>query len=326
MHFCLCKSLLALWAVLPAAISFEFVNPSSHGSQSSFSQGSAYAEHSVLQVRWTAPYSDQDATVALFQVNTSSTLASSKSPDTIGDLEYLAGESRSISLYPCTYVRTNPDIYSSTEGQAYDRTSRQWIVVTNKDLSVSNVFVMMLFVTGATEASDMTVYFNITGTDSDSDSDSASTSTSSASGSATTKAELSPTSTDSTPSASTTASDAASQSSSDMNASAKIGLGVGIPAAAIVGVLATWLVFRRSRAPTPQVREGQPQEDKVMPVGFDGSTGATSRPASNVMAHGPASSTRGSGPLSSTDIRPTVYEAHNEPANVSELYAPTYRS
>lgn len=321
------KSLLALWAVLPATISFEFVNPASHGSQSSFSQDSVYTEHSVLQIRWTSPYSDQDATVGLFQVNTSSTLASSKSPQTIGDIEYLAGESRSISLHPCIYVRTRPDIYPSTEGQAYDRTSRQWIVVTNKDLSVSNVFVMMLFVTGATSASDMTVYFNITSDDSDSastDDSSTSTSGSSASSSATTRAQLSPTLPVSNPSASTTASDAASQSSSDMNSSAKIGLGVGIPAAAIVGVLATWLVFRRRRAPTAQGGEEQPQEDKVVPMGVDGATGATSRPVSKALSHGPPSSTHGSVPLPSTHTGPAVYEASNEPANVSELYAPTY--
>ncbi|KAJ0115067.1 hypothetical protein J7T55_001476 [Diaporthe amygdali] len=297
------RSLLALWAVLPATISFEFVNPASHGSQSSFSQGSVYTEHSVLQIRWTSPYSDQDATVGLFQVNTSSTLASSTSPQTIGDIEYLA------------------------EGQAYDRTSRQWIVVTNKDLSVSNVFVMMLFVTEATSASDMTVYFNITSPDSDSastDDSSTSTSASSASSSATTRAQLSPTLTVSNPSASTTASDAASQSSSDMNSSAKIGLGVGIPAAAIVGVLATWLVFRRRRAPTAKGCEEQPQEDKVVPMVVDEATGATSRPASKAMSYGPASSTHGSVPLPSTHTGPTVYEASNEPANVSELYAPTY--
>lgn len=202
--------------------------------------------------------------------------------------------------------------------------------MTNKDLSVSNVFVMMLFVTGATNASDMTVYFNITSPDSDSastDDSSTSTSTSNASGSATTRAQLSPTQTVSNPSASTTASDAASQSSSDMNSSAKIGLGVGIPAAAIVGVLATWLVFRRRRAPTAQVSEEKPQEDKVVPMGVDGAneaTGATSRPVSKATSHAPASSTHGSVLLPSTHIGPTVYEASNEPANISELYAPTY--
>ncbi|KAG8156474.1 hypothetical protein KVR01_013708 [Diaporthe batatas] len=288
MRFCVRKSLVALWAVLPTAISFEFVNPSSHGSQSSFSQGSAYPEHSVLQV------------------NTSSTLASSKSPVTIGDLEYIA------------------------EGQAFDRTSRQWIVVTNKDLSVSNVFVMMLFFTGATTASDMTVYFNITAASSDtvptSTSD-ASTSAPSASSSAATKAQLSPTTTVSDPPAGVTASNSnsATPSSSDLNASAKIGLGVGIPAAAVVGVLATWLILRRKRAPAAQGHKGQHQQDTVMPMGTHGLTGPTSRPVSKATTYGPASITNGSVRRPNTATGTMVYEASNEPANVSELYAPTYR-
>lgn len=188
----------------------------------------------------------------------------------------------------------------------------------------------MLFVTGATDASDMTVYFNITPATSDSASSTSMTSTSSASSSATTKAELSPTSSVSYPSASTTASAAASQSSSDLNASAKIGLGVGIPAAAIVGVLASWLVFRRRRAPIAQGHQEQPQEqpqeDQVMPMGLNGFTGGEYRPASKAMTYGPAPSTCGSVPLPSTDTVSAMYEASNKPATVSELYAPTYRS
>lgn len=108
-----CNLLLALFCALPpATFAFLFVNPASHGGQTSFSQNPVYAEKSILEVQWTSAAEDQDATVALFQVDISRTRATDVSPWTIGDLEYIAGEFHSMLCYSSVPYMCNTMIYT----------------------------------------------------------------------------------------------------------------------------------------------------------------------------------------------------------------------
>lgn len=87
-----CGLILTFGSILTPTLAFNFVNPASHGGQSSFTQNSVYAEKSILEIQWTEPETWQDATVALYQVDITKTSATDVSPSTIGDLEYIAGE------------------------------------------------------------------------------------------------------------------------------------------------------------------------------------------------------------------------------------------
>lgn len=78
--------------IQPVTATYSFINPASHGGQTSFANNNVYAEKAILEVQWTVGATDEDATVVLWQVNTTSTTASnSDEPEFIGDLEYLAG-------------------------------------------------------------------------------------------------------------------------------------------------------------------------------------------------------------------------------------------
>lgn len=103
-----CNLLLALGAIPPAALAYTFVNPAIHGGQTSFAHNTVYEEKSVLEVQWTQGETDEDATVALWQVNQSTSLSA---PETIGDLEYIAGEFQAIMLHMLTYVEIHTDAY-----------------------------------------------------------------------------------------------------------------------------------------------------------------------------------------------------------------------
>lgn len=83
----------ALSVLLPATLAFTFVNPASSGGQTSFSKNLVYQENSALRVEWTIGETDQDATVALYQIDLRTSLPTDTVPETLGDLEYVAGKS-----------------------------------------------------------------------------------------------------------------------------------------------------------------------------------------------------------------------------------------
>lgn len=99
-----CSLLSVLGTLCTIVRAYSFINPASYGGQTSFSQNAVYAEKSILQIQWTVGTTDQDATVVLFQVNTSTTLASDDSPDVIGGLEYIAGKLHFARLRMCDPV------------------------------------------------------------------------------------------------------------------------------------------------------------------------------------------------------------------------------
>lgn len=94
------KLFLALSSILPATLGFTFVNPASSGGQTSFSKNLVYQENSPLRVEWTVGETDQDATVALFQIDLRTSLPTDAIPETLGDLEYVAGKALPIPLWP----------------------------------------------------------------------------------------------------------------------------------------------------------------------------------------------------------------------------------
>lgn len=87
------KLFLALCSVAPVSLAFTFVNPASHGGQTSFAKNIVYAEKSKVQVEWTVGDDGQDATVVLWQVDPRTSLPTDDIPETLGDLEYIAGMS-----------------------------------------------------------------------------------------------------------------------------------------------------------------------------------------------------------------------------------------
>ncbi|POS80913.1 hypothetical protein DHEL01_v200680 [Diaporthe helianthi] len=297
------KLVLALCSVSPVALAFTFVSPASHGGQTSFTKNIVYTEKSKVQIEWTVGDDGQDATVVLWQVDLRTSLATDDIPETLGDLEYIA------------------------EGQAFDRNTRNWIVTTEKDLTTSPVFMMTIFVTGATTSDDNSVYFNISSADPSKDSVSASdTIPASIPNSSSVPSPATTALASGLPSASSTA-----ESSPALSSPATIGLGVAIPAAAILGIGAGWLAFRRGKpqgSPPPPASLLVPsQEDKS--EGFRGPSVASpkSQAASSITAYGPPPGVPAYGPPSNAptykpEFSEPVYEASSETVGPSELYTP----
>lgn len=100
MRLSIWKLFLALSSILPATLAFTFVNPASSGGQTSFTKNLVYQENSALRVEWTIGETDQDATVALYQIDLRTSLPTDAVPETLGDMEYVAGKSLPILLYP----------------------------------------------------------------------------------------------------------------------------------------------------------------------------------------------------------------------------------
>lgn len=185
---------------------------------------------------------------------------------------------------------------------------------------------MTIFVTGATTSDDNSVYFNISSADS-----------SASSVSAIDTAPISPPNASSVPGPATTApasglpsASPTSESSPASDSSAMIGLGVAIPAAAILGIGAGWLAFRRGKtkgSPSPASVVAPSKEDKSEE--FRGSSAVSPKPhaTSSAIAYGhppsaPAYGPPSSAPMYKPEFDAPVYEASNETVAPSELYTP----
>ncbi|KKA24062.1 hypothetical protein T310_1874 [Rasamsonia emersonii CBS 393.64] len=122
-------------------------------------------------------------------------------------------------------------------------TSYEWTIGTSKNLSESNVF-FEIFISGQTEPSAVSHYFNLTkaaGLDSE-----PSTTTSGTSVPSTTSTSILLTNTTSSTATTTraTSSPTVAATSSGLSTSAKAGIGVGISLAVIAGCLAGFFLFR----------------------------------------------------------------------------------
>lgn len=150
-------------------------------------------------------------------------------------------------------------IWLLTGGDGYNITSFPWTVTTSKDLTTSNMFFMSLYKTGATSPDDWTVYFNISSPSSGVSTSTTLTSATTSSASSTT----SPTSETTSPARETTSASSSNTGASQggFDTGAKVGIGIGIPVAAVLGIAAGWLIFRKRKSPGGST-DHPPQENK----------------------------------------------------------------
>ncbi|OBT48160.1 hypothetical protein VE00_01073 [Pseudogymnoascus sp. WSF 3629] len=141
-----------------------------------------------------------------------------------------------------------------TQNAAGDIGSFSWTVQTNKDLSVSNMFYLCLFVEGESASAANSHYFNITGTaasaivqlTSTTQSTSSTETTSSTHTTSSTIADT-PTPTSAAESTSTSSTDVVSPPPAGMSVGVKAGIGIGIAAAITSGIIAGWFIFGRRK-------------------------------------------------------------------------------
>ncbi|KAI3395443.1 hypothetical protein diail_1306 [Diaporthe ilicicola] len=195
-----------------------FVNPPNMATWHDFTDNPVYVEGSTVNLVWEAP-SDIATSVTMFQANLTDGFVIGR------DFEYVTKS-------------------------VVNATDFQWRVGTSRDTTVSNVFLLSIYVEGGTDVMATSHYFNIS-----SKSVKSTTTTSSSILSTTTSSSISvpsgsTSSTESllsapTSTASTTTPPTAN--SNGLDKEAIIGMGVAIPCAVIIGAAAGWFFFGRRR-------------------------------------------------------------------------------
>ncbi|KAK2753843.1 hypothetical protein FQN55_000207 [Onygenales sp. PD_40] len=141
--------------------------------------------------------------------------------------------------------------------------STEWTVRTTKDLKVSNLFFLSIFLEGETGAQSNSHYFNISVPKSDADA----TTTTSVSKSASATISIDSTSTSTPTSASQSSPSPPSSPSIELGTGAKVGIGIGAAAALALGVMIGWLLFGRKKKQTGQVSTGLGLSGRYYDVG-----------------------------------------------------------
>lgn len=162
-----------------------------------------------------------------------------------------------ITLFPCfdsrsPDIRPDPNRFLSSSHHAPSPVSRGSCGVRisrhgvhQPTLSVSNMFFLSIFKEGQDNADANSHYFNLT---TNSEARPTAASEGSTSASRITRITLTSTSTtDPTPNPAETSNAPSSGSSGGLDSSAKIRIGVAIPAAAVLGAIASYLIFRRRK-------------------------------------------------------------------------------
>ncbi|KAK3294557.1 uncharacterized protein B0H64DRAFT_190184 [Chaetomium fimeti] len=210
------RPLRFLTAFLPCVLAdMDFINPPPFGAVGDVSKNPTYVIGSVVEVAWTPGGEGKQTSLTLWQLNATTA-------EFFGSMQYVTRKVVDVSTFT-------------------------WIVATTKDLSVSNMFFLSIFEEGKANADANSHYFNLTR-----NSDTRPTAAE-ASSSASSETRIAPTSTSATVPAETTTDPAAtssapsSESPSGLDSGAKIGIGVAIPCAAILGVVAGYLIFRRRK-------------------------------------------------------------------------------
>ncbi|KAH6856330.1 hypothetical protein B0I37DRAFT_351402 [Chaetomium sp. MPI-CAGE-AT-0009] len=207
-----------LTALVPCVLAdMEFINPPPFGAVGDVSKNPTYVIGSVVEVAWTPGGEGKQTSLTLWQLNATTA-------EFFGPMQYITRKVVDVSTFT-------------------------WIVATTKDLSVSNMFFLSIFEEGKANADSNSHYFNLT-RNSDTGPTAAEVTTSASSSTG----RISPTSTSATVPAAETTSDPAATSSAlsaespgGLDSGAKIGIGVAIPCAAILGVIAGYLIFRRRK-------------------------------------------------------------------------------
>ncbi|KAF2799744.1 hypothetical protein K505DRAFT_404462 [Melanomma pulvis-pyrius CBS 109.77] len=191
----------------------DFINPPPFGEKTDFSQNPIYNEGSKLKVVWTQPEKGQPVTLTLTQLN---------------GTEW---------MLPMEYLTQS----------VVDRTSYEWLVVTGKNLTESNMFFFCIFREGSTSADANSHYFNITPkavAPAPSSSASPSSTTISISVSSST---LTPSASPTAPPSNVSSTTSVPTPSGGLTTGAKVGLGVGIPIAMTLGLAAGFFLFKHYR-------------------------------------------------------------------------------
>jgi len=208
-------SLLALVA-RPAVSEVAFVYPPAFVPTTDFSSNIVMVEGDFKVIQWTNVSNPNNAriSVTMFQLN---------GTQFFGDAEYV------------------------TQNAAPDTLSAPWTVNTAKNLTVSPMFYLNLFLEGETTSLINSHYFNITAASTTATS-SSTTSSSTSSQTSTSSSQSSTSSTSGSPATATpTTSPPVIVTSSGLSPGAKAGIAVGVIGAALLGVLAGWLILGRRR-------------------------------------------------------------------------------
>ncbi|KAL1861689.1 hypothetical protein Daus18300_008657 [Diaporthe australafricana] len=185
-----------------------------------FSDNVVYVKGASVNIVWQAPQNIATS-VTLYQANLTD-------GNVIGDFEYIT-----------------KSVVNATEFQ--------WRVITDKDLALSNVFLLSIYIEGGTVVEASSHYFNISSKSVDSTTTTGSSILSSTTSSSTTSSSVSvdvPTSTESSLSTSTSTDSTTTPSTASSNGVSKgamIGMGVAIPCAIILGLAVGWFFFGRRR-------------------------------------------------------------------------------
>ncbi|KAH8589031.1 hypothetical protein B0O99DRAFT_692908 [Bisporella sp. PMI_857] len=204
-------SLLALLA-RPAISDVAFIYPPAFESTTNFSSNIVMVEGEFKVIQWMDVPNPSNAriSVTMFQLN---------GTQFFGNAEYV------------------------TQNAAPDTLSTPWTVNTKKNLTVSPMFYFNLFLEGETTSLTNSHYFNITARSTTP----TTSSTSSTTDSASTSASSYQTSTSPSPATTTPSTSPPVVISSGLGTGAKVSIGVGVVGAALLGVLAGWLILGRRR-------------------------------------------------------------------------------
>lgn len=225
---------VSLLSVLTTVVlGIEFINPPPFETTDlppDFSLNPVYVKGSILTIRWTAGPPENNTSLTLYQLNGTQPL---------GPFEYLTR-----MLTPCLhYLLTCPYLILTcvTDDISPSVLTLAWTVQTTKDLTLSSMFSLFLFLEGATSPEANTYYFNITNKEVASPTFKDSSSTTITTGS--TSATVTESTTPAPISASTTP--ILIPVSGGLSTGAKVGLGIGIPAVALLGFCVGWFIFSR---------------------------------------------------------------------------------
>ncbi|ODM23661.1 hypothetical protein SI65_01250 [Aspergillus cristatus] len=214
---------LLLLALPNLVLGVAFVNPPAFEATTDFSNNPTYEKGSLLRIKWNEQ-SEDNTSLTLWQLNGTQWLQ---------PFEYL------------------------TQNVSGSVTSLDWTVQTTKDLKLSNMFYLCLFVEGDTTSVTNSHYFNITSTDEDDDHDSTTATKTITTGST----QLSPATPSNSPSttssgsfkatttaaAAATATNTSTPDSAGLSSGAKVGVGVGVAVGGLAVIGAAFFAFVRRR-------------------------------------------------------------------------------
>jgi uncharacterized protein YneF (UPF0154 family) len=247
---------LLLFVVAAVLGQERFVSPGPSKSNSNPSiSNSIHPIGSNLHVEWVGTNSSRRVSVVLFQYD---------GKNLTYPFEYLIRKCHLHPRNPCLFIClacSICDIFGynmlrcSIEGRLGD-TSYEWTVITNKNLTFSNLFLLNLFYDGNISPVAVSETFNITDP-----SIGSTTSTSSTSSATSTTSSV----TSSTSGATNGTGSPDPSSSGDLSIGAKIGIGIGVPVVALLGIAVGYFLYRQ-QSKKQQYAAAPPAPEQTPPM------------------------------------------------------------